>query len=335
MSKESFIVHVCGAPFGIDPGSKAVYKGPWTHMRSEGTWLLSVALNLARNGHPVTIAMYDWGDYPIPENVSFTKEFKGKFDYYIDVGGPWEIGGTRMNDVKAGKYIWGWGGSPNYPEFLNDNWKDKWRVARPNACYKEGYDALPPNRGLYMPIPAAEKQYPPNVSANMMLWGSRGAFNNVYTENSELILQLMERHPEYNYLVLLFGDIREKASVEIVERFKRLPNGYLNEPYYGLDHDELISRLKQSAFLLSNGTPGCNPLPIEAVCYGGITLVWTDSPFQPLIAKYGYYGANVDELIGSKDNYIKYQKAQAEIASDHIWDNAYRIFMKELQDGGD
>ena len=185
-----------------------------------------------------------------------------------------------------------------------------------------------------MPIPTAEKQYPPNASANMMLWGNRGAFNKECTKGSELILQLMERHPEYNYLVLLFGDIREKASAEIVSRFKQLPNGHLNEPYYGLDHDDLIARLKQSAILLSNGAPGCNPLPIEAVCYGGITLVWDDSPFQPLADKYGYYGADIDELIKSKERYIEYQKAQAEVASDHIWDNAYSIFMQELEDNG-
>jgi len=45
-----------------------------------------------------------------------------------------------------------------------------------------------------------------------MLWGNRGAYNASYAYASDEILEFMERHQEYEYKVLLFGDIQEKAA---------------------------------------------------------------------------------------------------------------------------
>lgn len=341
---ESFLVHVCGGPFGIDPGSESIYKGPWTHMRSEGTYTLAIALNLAQHGHPVTIAMYGWGDqnkYPLPENVSLIKSFEGTYDYYIDHGEPWDAFEQRGKNVKASKYIFGYGGAPNHPKFFDDNWDPRWRVARPNLCFKDWYDKLPPNRGIYMPHPLSEKLYPPNVDSKYMVWGNRGSFCTAdYSRASEQVLQLMERHSEYTYLVLLYSDIKGThfdkkipgASPDIISRFEKLPDVVLDEPYYGLDHDVLLGKLKKSKVLLSNGRPACNPLPIEQVCFGGITLAWEEGPFVTVAQKYGFFGAGIDELLDSRELYIKYQEEQADIAKDHVYENAYRIFMEELND---
>lgn len=313
--KETVAVYCPCGPFGVKPGEIMVYRGPWTHCRSEGSWMLGMALNMARHGHPTTILEYPWGnihDYPVPENISFQPHadtYHGKFDIYISMG--WEdvVAPMRFRDIDARHYIHGWGGNPRGSTFLEyakkHNLKNHY-LARWSKCFANLFDTF--DYGIYMPTPLVDKiKTVGNFHAKKMLWGNRGAFSPGYKRESLKVLEFMERYPEYEYTVLLYDDIRQRCLYKknyygdgiggkegkwIVNRFESLNNKKLISTYKGLDHHEFLKELGESKLLLANGQPSCHPQTLEALCMGAIPLVWNfaDHHFKHVpidISKYG------------------------------------------------
>jgi len=347
MSKEKILVGVPGSPFGIPAGAKEEYLGPYTHMRSEGTWLLGVALNMARHGHPTTILEYSWGDqnrYPLPPNVTLQKEYYGDCDIFIDCGWDLTYAVNRFKNITAKHYVHGWGGDPAGSTFLE--WQSKTGaknhyIARTSRCFQSYTQRFP--FSIYMPTPLAPQVKPhSNFNSKKMLWGNRGAYNASYAYASDEILEFMERHQEYEYKVLLFGDIQEKAAAigrtDVVPRFEKLPNRYLHVPYWGIPHDEFLKELDESKVLLANGNPSAHPQTLEAVCYGCIPLLWdfAEHHFQnqngtPMNKILGIIGAKgIEKILDDGPTWESYYHLLAEAASDHTYDNAYNIFMEEL-----
>lgn len=309
--KETVAVYVPGSPFGVMPGEKMIYRGPNTHMRSEGSWMLSIALNMARHGHPTTILEYPWGDtkeYPLPENIGLFPHgggYTGKFDIYISMG--WEDvhAPMRCRDIDAKIFIHGWGGNPRGSTFLDyaekHNLKNHY-MANWSRCFKNLFDTF--EYGIYMPTPLVDKiKEKGNFHSKKMLWGNRGAFNPGYKRESLKILDFMERYPEYEYTVLLYDDIKQRClheknwygdgiggeeGINIVKRFESLPNKRLLDTYQGLPHDEFLRELNESKILLANGQPSCHPQTLEAACMGSIPLIWNfaDHHFKYLPEKY-------------------------------------------------
>jgi hypothetical protein len=348
MTKETVMVHVPGSPFGITPGTKEIFKGPYTHMRSEGTWMLGVALNMARHGHPTTIIEYPWGDintYPLPNNITLTKEFKGNCDIFIDIGWEEVHAVKNFSNINARHYIHGWGGNPAHCSFLEYFTKkgiNNHYMARTSRCFKKLFDAFP--LSIYMPAPLIDEiNKLPNINSKKMLWANRGAFHPSYTYQSEKLLEFMERHIDYQYTVLLYGDIKERAignnRHDIVERFEKLPDARLLEPYSGFDHDEFLKELGESKILLANGQPSAHPQTLEAVCMGCIPVLWlfAENHFQDpngtfINSSFTFDGPNIDKILDDQELHIKYFKALAEVTKDHEYDNSYKILMDQIRD---
>jgi len=349
MSKESVIVGVCGSPFGVPAGAREEYLGPNTHMRSEGTWLLGVALNMARHGHPTTIVDYQWGDqnrYPLPENVTLQKGFNGKCDLFLDCG--WDNLYTvqRFSNISARHFVHGWGGDPAGSSFLE--WQKgtgakNHYLARTSRCFQKDASKFPFN--IYMPTPLIDKVHRnSNFHSNKMLWGNRGAYNKGYDDPSDKLLAFMERHPKYDYHVLLFGDIIEKAAAlgryDVQERFEKLPNRYLHLPYWGIPHDEFLMQLSLSKVLLANGCPSAHPQTLEAVCYGCVPVLWNFAEHhfqnQEGIPYNNFFGINgpdgvFDYILEDFDKWEAYYTVLTEAAKDHEYDRSYEIFMNGIQ----
>jgi hypothetical protein len=349
MSKETVIVNVPGSPFGIPAESSEIYLGPYTHMRSEGTWLLGVALNMARHGHPTTIIDYQWGDtgkYPLPPNVTLQKGCAGVCDIFIDVGWDLKYAVERFSGVNARHYIHGWGGDPagsSFMEWQKSTGAKNHYMARTSRCFQSYFFKFP--YSIYMPTPLVDKIKPTaNFDSKKMLWGNRGAFNLSYTPQSEKVLEFMERHTDYYYKVLLYGDIMEKAKEigrsDIINRFEKLPNRYLSIPYSGVPHDVFIEELSESKILLANGQPSAHPQTLEAVCYGCIPLLWKNAEhhFQTSsgvnMNEFYPYDLNgpdgVDSILEDPNAWQKYYNLLADTAKDHEYDNSYNIFMDAI-----
>jgi hypothetical protein len=347
MNKETVFVNVVGSPFGVPAGYPEIYLGPYTHMRSEGTWLLGVALNMARHGHPTTIIDYQWGDtgkYPLPPNITLQKGCAGVCDIFIDVGWDPLYAVQRFSGVNARHYIHGWGGDPagsSFMEWQKTTGAKNHYMARTSRCFQKYFNEFP--YSIYMPTPIIDKIKPTaNFNSKKMLWGNRGAFNLSYTPQSEQVLQFMEKHPDYEYTVLLYGDIKEKAlqigRPDIITRFEKLSNKRLIEPYWGLPHDEFLQELNQSKILLANGQPSAHPQTIEAVCYGCIPLLWNNAEhhFQsiggtPVNEPYGFNGPNgLEVILDDHDVWQEYYEQLADTTRDHEYDNAYNIFMDAI-----
>jgi hypothetical protein len=347
LSKETVIVNVCGSPFGIPAESPEIYLGANTHMRSEGTWLLGVALNMARHGHPVKIVDYQWGDtnkYPLPPNVTLQKGCTGICDIFIDCGWDLKYAVERFSGINAGQYIHGWGGDPAGSSFLE--WQNKTKaknhyMARTSRCFQSFFFKFP--YSIYMPTPLVDKIKPTaNFNSKKMLWGNRGAFNLSYTPASEKILEFMERHPEYNYKVLLYSDIKAKAMeigrADIIERFEKLPNSILDYPYSGIPHDVFLQELSESKVLLANGQPSAHPQTLEAICEGCVPLIWSfaEHHFQsldgtPVNELFGISGPDgLEAFLEDPEAWQEYYELLKEPTRDHEYDQAYKTFIDEL-----
>lgn len=301
--KESVFVYVPCGPFGVMPNEKTVYRGPNTHCRSEGYWMLAVALNMARHGHQVTIGEYPWGnaiDYPIPENVSFqpnsgNNAYSGKYDIYISMGWEDTYAPLRCKNIDAHIYVHGWGGNPRGSTFLDyakkHNLKNHYLANAPGTrCFYNLFRTF--DYGIYMPYPVVSKiQEKGNFHSRKTLWGNRGAFNPGYKFKSLKLLDFMEKYPDYLHTVLLYDDIKQRCLFEknfygdgiggkegawIVNRFEHLPNKRLLDTYQGLPHDEFLRELNQSKLLLANGQPACHPQTVDAICMGAIPVIWND-----------------------------------------------------------
>ena len=349
MTKETVICGVPGSPFGVPAGAREEYLGPNTHMRSEGTWLLGVALNMARHGHPTTIIDYQWGDqnrFPLPPNISLQKGFSGNCDIYIDCG--WDNLYTvqRFSNISARHFVHGWGGDPAGSSFLE--WQKgtgakNHYLARTSRCFQKDASKFPFN--IYMPTPLIDKVHRnSNFHSNKMLWGNRGAYNKGYDDPSDKLLAFMERHPKYDYHVLLFGDIIEKAAAlgryDVQERFEKLPNRYLHLPYWGIPHDEFLMQLSLSKVLLANGCPSAHPQTLEAVCYGCVPVLWNFAEHhfqnQEGIPYNNFFGINgpdgvFDYILEDFDKWEAYYTVLTEAAKDHEYDRSYEIFMNGIQ----
>lgn len=375
--KESIFVYVPCGPFGTMPGEKVVYRGPYTHCRTEGRYVLNVALNMARHGHNVTIGEYPWGnihDYPIPDNITFQPHadyYKGKFDIYISMG--WEdvVAPMRFRDIDAKIYIHGWGGNPRGSTFLEyakkHNLKNHY-IANWSKCFDNLFRTF--EYSIYMPIPIVSKiPEKGNFHSKKMLWGNRGAFSPGYKQVSLLVLDFMEKYPEYEYTILLYDDIKQrclfrknwygdgiggKEGAWIVNRFESLKNKRLIDTYQGFPYDGFLRELGESKFLLANGQPSCHPQTLDSLCMGSIPLIWNfaDNHFKhvPLDSKvydtqderdknYRYinvdFGINgvdgLENIINDEDLYQKYYSALREITLVHEFDNAYEVFMSEIK----
>jgi hypothetical protein len=191
-----------------------------------------------------------------------------------------------------------------------------------------------------MPTPIIEKVKPhSNFESNKMLWGNRGAYNASYAQYSDRLLALMERHPNYDYHVLLFGDIVEKATAigrtDVPARFEKLPNRYLHIPLWGIPHDEFLQQLSMSKVLLANGCPSAHPQTIEAVCCGCIPVLWdiAEHHFQDPNGKqlnelYGIRGPeDLEKILDKPLNWELYYTVLAAAAKDHEYDRSYDILM--------
>ena len=349
MTKETVIVGVPGSPFGVPAGAKEEYLGPNTHMRSEGTWLLGVALNMARHGHPTTIIDYQWGDqnrYPLPENITLQKGFTGKCDLFIDCGWDNKYAVERFSNINARHYVHGWGGDPAGSSFLE--WQKgtgakNHYLARTSRCFQKDASNFPFN--IYMPTPLVDKvKAHSNFDSIQMLWGNRGAYNDSYAQYSDRLLEFMERHPNYDYLVLLYGDIVEKSNaigrLDVPGRFERLRNRYLHVPYWGIPHDEFLQQLGSSKVLLANGCPSAHPQTLEAVCLGCIPVLWNfaehhfqDTAGKPLTDIFmvdGPEGA-FEEMLEDRTCWETYYKILVTAAKDHEYQTSYDLFMNGIR----
>jgi hypothetical protein len=196
-----------------------------------------------------------------------------------------------------------------------------------------------------MPTPLVEKVKPKsNFESNKMLWGNRGAYNKSYDIYSDMLLGFMERHPKYDYKVLLFGDIIEKSAAlgrnDVPTRFEKLPNRYLYLPYWGIPHDEFLNELSNSKVLLANGCPSAHPQTLEAVCCGCIPVLWNfaEHHFQnqegiPINNFFNISGPEgiFEQILEDPDQWEKYYTALTEAAKDHEYDRSYEIFMDGIQ----
>jgi len=349
MTKETVIVSVPGSPFGVPAGEPEIYLGPNTHMRSEGTWLLGVALNMARHGHETTIIDYQWGNidkFPLPPNLNLQRGFYGVCDIFIDCGWDLKYAVERFSGINARHYVHGWGGDPAGSNFLE--WQAKTGaknhyMARTSRCFQSYFAKFP--YSIYMPTPLVEKVKPKsNFESNKMLWGNRGAYNKSYDIYSDMLLGFMERHPKYDYKVLLFGDIIEKSAAlgrnDVPTRFEKLPNRYLYLPYWGIPHDEFLNELSNSKVLLANGCPSAHPQTLEAVCCGCIPVLWNfaEHHFQnqegiPINNFFNISGPEgiFEQILEDPDQWEKYYTALTEAAKDHEYDRSYEIFMDGIQ----
>lgn len=349
MSKESFFINVQGHPFG-----DGTLCGNNTHMRGEGVWMLDLALNLAKHGHDVTILAYQWGDinkYPLPKNITLQREFQGECDVFMDSGWEDECAPQRYKNIKAKWYIHGWHGDPAGSSFLKyakeHNLKNHY-IGGMSRCFKYFCDKYP--FSLYAPIPVVNKiKTLPNIDSKKMLWANKGAFHVAYIKYSEQVLEFMERHLDYNYTVLFYGDIVNRAINEvnrpdIVKRFEKLSNdgcANLIEPYTGITHDKFMEELNQSILLLDNGQPSMHPQSIEALCKGCIPLIWKVGEHQHHFLTKNYENIpgkfipnmeelNIEKLLDDKNLHIEYYNVLRETAIDHEFDNAYEILFNEL-----
>lgn len=358
--KETIAVYVPGSPFGVKPGEKEIYRGANTHMRSEGSWMLGMALNMARHGHPTTILEYPWGnihDYPLPENISLQPHsdiYKGKFDIYLSMG--WEdvVAPKRCSGIDAKIFLNGWGGNPRHStlESYIKNHPDKMKnhyLARWSRCFANLFDTY--EYGFYAPTPIVDKiPEKGNFNTKKTLWGNRGAFNPGYKKYSLEILDFMEKYPEYEHTVLLYDDIKQRCLHEknwygdgiggkegawIVSRFESLKNKNLIDTYQGLPHDEFLKELGDSKLLLANGQPSCHPQTLEAVCMGAIPLVWNfaDHHFKDVPSDKSKYGKELHE----RDPAYKYPNVEFGINGtdglDQIMNNEdlYQKYYSELR----
>lgn len=334
--KETIGCHVSCDPFGNER-EKGVLKGPFTHCRSEGTFVLSQALNFARHGHQVTIMGYQWVDrkedfekYPLPENVVLKNDISGKFDIYLESGWDNTYAPKRCLNINANIFIHHWGGSPwgsNLLEYIHymENKGVKMRnhlMARPSRAFWKSYDDREKRYpfGIYAPIPLVERiknnGEKGNFESKKMLFGNRGAFNRGYAENSEKVLSFMEKlQGSYKYKVLLWGDIKNRAldrrelvggevgvggekGIDIIRRFEGLKNKDLIEPYTGIDHDEFLRELDSSKILLENGHGQEHIQNLEAVCFGTIPLIWKGGEHHFQNIKKDGSSININELFG-------------------------------------
>ncbi len=344
-------------PFGHS-GDKGEFKGAYTHCRSEGTWLLGVALNMAQHGHYVTIMGYQWGDpsiYPIPQNVHLQDTIQGEFDIYIDAGWDDTYAPKRVEKIKSKIYIHAWGGSPHTSSLISyvesRNIKNHF-MARPSKAFWKEYTTYP--YGIYMPTPLVDKiKVKGNFDSDKMLWGNRGAFNKEYAKDSQKVLEFMVKwKDEYRYKVLLWGDIIEKVrqnfdldySDDIIRKFKYLKNCEFVEPYIGIGHDEFLNELSESKILLDTAHPPEHPQNLEAVCMGAIPLIWRKSEHHFQILPQSGNSVNVNELyevdgpdgmdriINDEELYQRYFDSLKTVTLDHEYNRAYTIFMQEIKD---
>ena len=366
MSKEKIACQVSCHPFGHS-GDKGEFRGPSTHCRSEGTWILAIALNMARHGHDVTIIGYQLGDpmkYPIPNNVTVhdiqypPQQIKEDFDIFIDPGWDNINAPKRCEEIKSKIYIHGWGGSPYSSELLSyvtpRNIKNHF-MARPSRGFQKEYIGYP--YGIYMPHPLVDKiKDKGNFSSKKMLWGNRGAFykesNTDYSIVSEKVLEFMEKwQSKYKYKILLWGDIIERARnsgrTDIIKRFENLKEKELIEPYIGIGHDEFLNELNESKILLDTAHPGVHPQNLEAICMGAIPLIWKNETrgehhFQKtdeegnsiyinnLFNVDGPHG--MDRIINSEELYQQYFKNLKDVTIDHEYDTSYKIFINQIRE---
>ncbi len=344
MTKESFFINVQGEPFG-----NGILCGGNTHMRGEGVWMLDIALNMARHGHDVTILAYQWGDttkYLLPKNITLQKEFEGDCDVFMDSGWEDTCAPQRYKDINAKCYIHGWHGDPAATTFLKyqktNNLKNHY-IGGMSRCFKYYCDQYP--FSIYAPIPLVDKiKALPNIDSKKMLWANKGALHVAYIKYSEQILEFMERHLDYEYTILFYGDIIDRATNEVkrpemIKRFENLPNVNLIEPYCGLPHDELMKELDNSILLLDNGQPSAHPQSLEALCMGCIPLIWDvgehnhhfqTKNYENVPKRYGIEGPNMDKLLDDKSLHIEYYNALKDVTTDHEYDNAYDILMNQI-----
>lgn len=368
--------NVSCSPFGH--GQSGKYKGQSTHCRTEGISVLNVALNMARHGHQVTICGYQWWQndedkikYPLPPNITLQKEIGGKYDVWLDAG--WSIphAEERCSKVDAQIYCHTWGGNPNSSHLdesiANGKTKGKHYMARVSRAFWKEFNDY--SYSIYMPTPLVEKIRPVgNYNSNKMLWANRGSWNKDYAARSEKILSWMEKHPDYDYTVLLWGDIKEKAhsffdknyADSIVQRFEGLKNKELLEPYTGLSHDKFLEELGKSKISLDSAHPPEHLANLEAVCMGCIPLIWNgagEHHFQritqaisikalPSIQEidgdcksikvnemFDMDGINgIDRMLNTEGLYQRYFEELSNVTIDHEWENSYKIFMKQLEE---
>ncbi len=362
MTKETVGCSVSCHPFGHS-GDNGKFKGPHTHCRSEGTWLLGVALNMARHGHKVTIMGYYWGDsmdYPIPNNVNLQDNVEGEFDMYIDAGWDNINAPKRAERVKSLIYVHAWGGSPHTSSLIDyvepRNIKNHF-MARPSRAFWRQYKDY--KYGIYMPTPLVDKiKDRGNFESKKMLWGNRGAFNRDYASDSEKVLDFMVKWKrDYHYKVLLWGDIVEKLnqnfdseySSKMIKKFEDLNNRELVEPYIGIGHDEFLNELDESKVLLDTAHPPEHPQNLEAVCMGAIPLIWKkaehhfqvfenngnndDKKVVNVNELFNIDGPNgMDKIINDEELYQRYFDSLKKVTVDHEYDNSYEIFMKQVKE---
>lgn len=368
--KETVGIHISCGPVGIPEAYMYErHRGPWTHCRSEGTYLLGIALNLARHGHDVTLFEYQWGNrelYPLPEGITLQSRISGEYDIYMGPG--WDVGTpSKLSNIKAKMYCYLWGGNPfssqllDYvkPKGLNNHFM--MRNSRASWKSSEEYPY-----SIYAPSPLVDKiKTKGNFDSNKMLWGNRHSFNtNYYYPNSTKVLEFMEKHVElYKYKVMFWKEIREMASkmgrTDILIRFRKLKDKNkgtsleteLMDSYNGIGHDEYLIELNQNKILLDSGHPGGHPQNLEAICMGCIPLLWKNDEhhFQNIIRDnngkgissinvnniYGMDGpSGIDKILNDEKLYQEYYSALREVTLDHEYDIAYKICMNEIRKKG-
>ncbi len=357
--------NVSCTPFGnyVDIGK---LKGPWTHCRTEGISVLNFALNMARHGHKTVICGYEWGDlreYPLPENIILRNDVGGMYDIWVDAG--WENvhAPIRCSKVKANIYCHTWGGPPGssglveYAESKGIKKGFNHFMARVSRAFHKEYTEYP--YSIYIPTPLVDKIKPiGNFNSKKMLWANRGSFNADYAARSEKVLEFMEKWcDKYDYTVLLWGDIKEKASAigrsDIIRRFgdlrARNKNTRLLDPYSGLDHLEFLNELISSKILLDTAHPPEHLANLEAICMGCIPFIWRgagEHHFQNIYKEgkerkeesikinelFDMDGPiGIDKILNNEELYQKYFDALANVTVDHQFDDSYRIFMDEVK----
>lgn len=305
--------------------------------------MLGIALNMARHGHPTTILAYQWGDqsrYPLPENVTLQGECRGKCDYFLDVGWDSQYAPQRFADVQARHYVHGWGGDPAGSTFLpyaQSHRLTNHYMARNSRALRAAFDRYP--FSIYAPTPLVQHvPEAPNFDSRRTLWANRGAFHPTYAPYSEQVLALMERLPDYEHTVLLWGDVKTRATdlgrPDIVTRFEGLPKVKLDEPYWGIPHDAFLRALGDSKLLLANGQGSIPPQTLEAVCMGCVPLLWPgpEHHFGDIAHRHGLLGTAIERVLEGRGAFTEYYNDLAEVARDHEWDRSYALLIRAFEE---
>lgn len=315
-------VIACGGPQGLSTDPDACFKGVSTHLRSEGTYILEHALNLARHGIEVEYQCEMWGSNDIPHNLNIVKTIT---DCDVLLSSGLEEYSTISNNLHL--HFWG-------------STSDELNCLSGKHIYLQGYNFIlnawkNNTHGMYAPHPIYEKQLKPNVNSTNTLWANRGAFfNTQYASESEPLLQILERHQDFNHTILLFDNIREEGGNAIASRFENLHNRKLIRPLSGVNHTEFINLLSKSKFLMSFIRQQVAPTPIEAVAYGAVPFVYSNSQhnFETILKDFDLDGIKTEKLFTDDELYIEYHTALSQYIVNHSYDNSFNILMSGIKE---